>query len=284
VAIGSAVFLVDPAGRVLLQQRDDAIGPAGYGRWAVPGGGREGDETPEQTILREFREETGIALQRVVHFGDFIGMMRPDDTGSLLHAFASDDVVHRDGIVVSEGLDFQYWHPDEFDALPMNPKTRRLVREFATSALYRDLRGQPAATGVQVLEIDRWGRVLVQRRNHGHGELWAELLELPTGELSGGESPDAACLRVFEEATGALLATLRMFHTYARADGFPTAAFDRTHVYYHDADLDAALLGETESAFVYLDPQSIATAPLLERDRRILREFVDGSAYRAMFH
>ncbi|MCA9821815.1 MAG: NUDIX domain-containing protein, partial [Dehalococcoidia bacterium] len=83
---GSAILLVDPTGRVLLQQRDDNVPPAGYGRWAVPGGGREGDETPEQTVRREFLEETGVPLQSVVHFGDFIDLV---DEASALHAFCS---------------------------------------------------------------------------------------------------------------------------------------------------------------------------------------------------
>ena len=30
--------------------------------WDLPGGGREGDETPEETVLRETQEEIGIAF------------------------------------------------------------------------------------------------------------------------------------------------------------------------------------------------------------------------------
>lgn len=32
------------------------------GQWALPGGGREEDETTEECALREFREETGVKL------------------------------------------------------------------------------------------------------------------------------------------------------------------------------------------------------------------------------
>jgi 8-oxo-dGTP pyrophosphatase MutT (NUDIX family) len=281
---GSAVFLVDPLGRVLLQQRDDAVGPAGYGRWAVPGGGREGDESPAQTLVREFQEETGATLQRFQHFGDFLGMMRPDDSRGLLHAFCSNDVVPRDRITVMEGLDFQYWHPSQMDALPMNPKTRRLVHEFTASAAYSELTGTGPATGVQVLEIDRWGRVLVERSSLGDGDLSTELFSLPAGPIGAGEGPDAAGLRVFEEATGALLPTLKLYRSYARQHDLPNAAFDRAHAYYHDADLDADTLGTGEARFLYLDTLALASAPLLERERKVLLEFVESPAYKAMFH
>jgi 8-oxo-dGTP pyrophosphatase MutT (NUDIX family) len=284
MAEGSAVLLVDPGGRILLQQRDDAIGPAGYGRWAVPGGGREGDETPTETLFREFAEETGVSLERISHFGDFLGMMRPDDSRGLLHLFASNDVVPREAITVMEGIDFQYWHPTELDSLPMNPKTRRLVHEFTAGAVYRKLTGAAAGTGVQVIEIDRWGRLLVERAWLGSGELSAELFRLPSGLVHEGEGPDAASLRVFEATTGALLPHLKLFRSYVRGDEFPNAAFDRAHAYYHDADLDADVLGDDDGQFLYLDRLALSTAPLLERERRVLQEFVESPAYKAMFH
>lgn len=44
---------------ILLGDRDDGNG------WALPGGGREGDETPLQNALRELREETLLAIDPV---------------------------------------------------------------------------------------------------------------------------------------------------------------------------------------------------------------------------
>ena len=53
---GSCGFLIRADGSILLQQRSDDVPRAGAGRWAVPGGGREGGESPRDTALREFAE------------------------------------------------------------------------------------------------------------------------------------------------------------------------------------------------------------------------------------
>jgi 8-oxo-dGTP pyrophosphatase MutT (NUDIX family) len=44
---------------LLIQHREHA---SGRSYWLLPGGGREADETPEQCLIREVREETGIAV------------------------------------------------------------------------------------------------------------------------------------------------------------------------------------------------------------------------------
>lgn len=53
-----AAALVDPDGRVLLQQRPP--GRAMAGLWEFPGGKVEQDETPEAALIRELEEELGI--------------------------------------------------------------------------------------------------------------------------------------------------------------------------------------------------------------------------------
>src|SRR3954463_7903699 len=56
-----AVALVDPDGRVLLAQRPE--GKAMAGLWEFPGGKIEAGERPEDALIRELREELGIAVK-----------------------------------------------------------------------------------------------------------------------------------------------------------------------------------------------------------------------------
>ena len=54
----AACALVDPDGRVLVAQRPE--GKHLSGLWEFPGGKIEPDETPEETIVRELKEEIGV--------------------------------------------------------------------------------------------------------------------------------------------------------------------------------------------------------------------------------
>lgn len=48
--------------QLLVYQRDNKTTIPFPGKWDLPGGGREGNETPMECMLREVQEEFGIAL------------------------------------------------------------------------------------------------------------------------------------------------------------------------------------------------------------------------------
>lgn len=54
-----ALFLGDELAVILRDERDDIPWP---GHWDLPGGGREGVESPEACALRELNEELGLRL------------------------------------------------------------------------------------------------------------------------------------------------------------------------------------------------------------------------------
>lgn len=82
IAMGGACALFDPAGRVLLVRHT-------YGRlnWEVPGGGAERGESPDETAIREMREETGIdvAIERLTGVYYETGPTPGHDHGPILH-------------------------------------------------------------------------------------------------------------------------------------------------------------------------------------------------------
>ena len=61
ILLVAAVALVDPDDRVLIAQRPP--GKALAGLWEFPGGKVEAGERPEAALIRELREELGIAVE-----------------------------------------------------------------------------------------------------------------------------------------------------------------------------------------------------------------------------
>jgi 8-oxo-dGTP pyrophosphatase MutT (NUDIX family) len=285
---GSCIFLIAADGSILLQQRDDDVAPAGIGRWTVPGGGREGEESTFDCALREFEEETGVCLQRL----RFLETVTPDEVPELLpktlHLFYADDQVPRERIEVNEGLDFQYQHPANFGALKMNQGTRNLLARFIATDAYRGTVSllQPNPVGVGMLALDRWGRVLLQLRDADlPPERYPDQWSIPGGILEPGEAPDAAAFREFEEETGVLLEDLKLFRVYRRDPDMPTSIVDVFHVYYGDPDLDEAEIEVNEGqAFRYFGPRELDAIDVPEHARAVLTEFFESQHYRRLFH
>lgn len=57
------VALVVHGGKILLVQRDEPEVKGAHMKWEIPGGKVDFSETPEQAIVREIKEETGVKVK-----------------------------------------------------------------------------------------------------------------------------------------------------------------------------------------------------------------------------
>ena len=285
---GSGLILINGAGRVLLQRRDDDTPPAGYGRWAIPGGHREGEESHRETALRDFREETGVEIARLRFFHSFTEADHGALAGRTLHLYFADDHVDEAAIEVNEGLAFRFWSPEEALALPMNPGTRFMLERFFAHDKYSgSLRlHEPFRRGAALAVLDRWGRILLQLRDADlPPERFPDQWSLPGGMIEEDEAPDAAALREFEEETGHLLEECKLYRVFRREGGLPGLAVDVQHVYYADPDIDEEAIEVREGqAFRYFGPGETEALAMPAHAREIVRLFFESPAYKGLFH
>jgi 8-oxo-dGTP diphosphatase len=124
---------------VLIYQRDDFPGLRYAGMWDLPGGGREGEETPIECALRETEEEFGLRLDpaaivwhRFYPSADFAGLVAHFFVAHITQAhidairFGDEGqqwaMVHIDAVLARE--DFVPRYKDRLrDYLDGNPRT-----------------------------------------------------------------------------------------------------------------------------------------------------------------
>lgn len=130
-----AGLIVNGAGHLLLQLRDDKPGIAHPGYWGLPGGAVEPGEEPDAAFLREMEEETGWRPARFVHYGSF-----PVRRGGepIAHVYAARLDRPAASLVVGEGQGFAFFPPLALPR-PLTPLVDRLVDAFVASAAYREL-------------------------------------------------------------------------------------------------------------------------------------------------
>jgi len=123
-----AVVLVNLAGEVLMQLRDDRADISDPGLWVVPGGGAAPEESAEQAARREFQEETGYRLD---HLAPLVTDARalPDGTLELRHFFLA-RYDGRQPLHCYEGQELRFMGDTDFAALPsqrLAPRMKHIV-------------------------------------------------------------------------------------------------------------------------------------------------------------
>jgi 8-oxo-dGTP diphosphatase len=119
----AACALIDPDGRVLIAQRPE--GKAMAGLWEFPGGKVEGGERPEESLIRELREELGIVVKE-----DCLAPLTfASHRYPAFHLLMPLYVCRRwDGIVAArEGQKLKWVRPNELRNYPMPPADEPLI-------------------------------------------------------------------------------------------------------------------------------------------------------------
>lgn len=120
----AAAVLFDAAGRVLMARRPEHKHMAGL--WEFPGGKLDADETGEQALARELREELGIELR-----GCHPLLQLRHDYGDRVVALEVFIVDESDGEPAAlEGQMLQWVSPATLTQLPLLPTVRPIIQEL----------------------------------------------------------------------------------------------------------------------------------------------------------
>ncbi len=110
---GCSIIFLNRRQEVLLLLRDDIPSIPYPNQWDLPGGHVEKDETPEACIIREMKEEIGLALEG---FALFVITQMPDRTEFTFWKRADLDI---DAIDLTEGQRLGWFSAAEIRALPL---------------------------------------------------------------------------------------------------------------------------------------------------------------------
>lgn len=136
----AAVLLVDAAGRVLLQHRDE-FAPRAPLQWGMVGGAIEARESPEAAAYRELVEETGLVLAPgELELWRSEELAWSDGSVADYHVFAGRSSATDADIVLGEGLAIVFVAPEDIPALALTESGRHFLGAFLASATYDRLR------------------------------------------------------------------------------------------------------------------------------------------------
>ncbi|GLY23255.1 hypothetical protein Misp04_29870 [Micromonospora sp. NBRC 101691] len=215
--VGSYGLLTGADGRVLLTRASALADFPGV--WQLPGGGLEHAEHPADAVVREFAEETGLAVGVAGLEAVVADVVRLPDIGEALH---TDRIIYRvtgvSGALRHEPdgtTDLVAWiSPGEAAGLPLMPFTAELLGlpvtplpEDVPPAAPRIPYGPPALDrrqrfGAYGLVTDPAERVLLTLIAEGYPG--AGRWHLPGGGTDHGEQPVTALLREIVEESGQL--------------------------------------------------------------------------------
>lgn len=112
--------------------RDDVPDIPYQNMWDVPGGHVEDNETPEQCIVREMKEEMDIDL------ADFELFLVEEFDDRIEHTFWKMDNLDIDKILLNEGQRLKWFSEDEIKKTELAYGFNKILKDFFARVPYRD--------------------------------------------------------------------------------------------------------------------------------------------------
>ncbi|RJR35517.1 MAG: NUDIX domain-containing protein [Desulfobacteraceae bacterium] len=135
---GSSILFVNDHRQVLLFLRDDKPDIPFPNMWDVPGGHVERDETPEQCIVREMKEEMGIGLK-----GFFLFCVREFED-RIEYTYWKKENLRLEEIRLTEGQDLRWFSKEQAAGTKLALGFNEIVADFYEKAPF--LARQPGTT------------------------------------------------------------------------------------------------------------------------------------------
>ena len=249
------VTLVDPRGRVLMQERDEHA-PAWPEMWCFPGGGLEGDESPVAGAVRELAEETGVVVapEDLTDLGLF--ELVPDDRDTFhFHAFVARTTLNDRDVECHEGRQMLFVDADRLPDVDLVRSTALVAPHLRTWIEQHPFVPSDRRFAGIVL-VDRGGRVLLQERDE-HPRIDPEKWGLAGGHVDPGEDFETAAYRELEEETGVVLppGTLELLGEFVVDHREAYGTWDVMQVFIAATDLtDADIDCREGRQIVFVDP------------------------------
>lgn len=274
------VALVDPRGRVLIQERDDRA-PAWPDMWCLPGGGLEHGEQPVDGAARELAEETGV----VVDPADLDDLGRFTQSTHRYGVFAARTTLGDDDVECHEGRQMAFVAPERLSGLDVIPATRLVephLRDWTVAHPFD--RGPDPRRFAGIILVDRRGWILLQERDE-FPRIDPEKWGLAGGHVDPGEDFEPAAHRELEEETGVRLPAggLQLFREFVVDHREAYGTWDVMQVFVAATDLtDADIDCREGRQIVFVDPAVARGLDLSSAATDIVPAFLDSDVYASM--